>query len=230
MIAVPRTDIRLIQNNELGFGLGLSGSRVLGSVSFAVSGPRVNSAMAGLASVSIVAAMLPFIAPLASSLQRAMPNTSENVPVSAQVETARAQHARDKLCLAQAVYYEARGESLSGQQAVAQVILNRVRDPQYPKSVCQVVYEGASRRTGCQFSFACDNSMSKAIAEDAWKRAQQVAGHALSGFVFRAVGFATHYHTRSVAPSWSRRMQRLAEIGAHVFYAPRGVRGLPQAA
>lgn len=125
---------------------------------------------------------------------------------------------RELECLTQAVYFEARGETPAGQAAVAQVVLNRVRHPAFPKSVCAVVFQGAGKRVGCQFSFACDGSMRRGRETAAWNRAQKVASRALSGTVMAGVGAATHFHTVNVAPSWGPRLVRTAEVGLHVFY------------
>ncbi|HEX5379682.1 MAG TPA: cell wall hydrolase [Phenylobacterium sp.] len=125
---------------------------------------------------------------------------------------------RELDCLTQAVYFEARGETSAGQAAVAQVVLNRVRNPAFPKSVCAVVFQGAARRTGCQFSFACDGSMRRGREMIAWNRAQHVAARALSGAVMSAVGNATHFHTVNVQPGWSPSLLRVAQVGLHVFY------------
>lgn len=126
---------------------------------------------------------------------------------------------RDLECLTAAVYYEARGESSAGQAAVAQVILNRVRDPRFPKSVCSVVYQGAGGR-GCQFSFACDGVIDRAGGGAAWTRARYVATRALSGFVMAEVGNATHFHATRVSPGWGSGLRQVARIGLHVFYRP----------
>jgi spore germination cell wall hydrolase CwlJ-like protein len=126
--------------------------------------------------------------------------------------------APDLQCLAQAVYYEARGESAAGQQAVAQVVLNRVRSPAFPKTVCAVVFQGASVGHGCQFSFACDGSMDDRREPAAWRRAEAVATHALGGFVMAEVGKATHFHASRLGPDWSLGMVRVAQVGLHVFY------------
>jgi hypothetical protein len=127
------------------------------------------------------------------------------------------QAARDLDCLTDAVYYEARGEDKRGQQAVATVVLNRVKNPSFPKSVCGVVFQRASG--GCQFSFACDGSMHHGRREtDAWDDARHIAARALSGYVLRDVGSATHFHTIDVAPEWGPKMLRVAQIGLHVFY------------
>ena len=127
------------------------------------------------------------------------------------------QAARDLDCLTDAVYYEARGEDKRGQQAVATVVLNRVKNPSFPKSVCGVVFQRASG--GCQFSFACDGSMHHGRREtDAWDDARRIAARALSGYVLRDVGSATHFHTIDVAPEWGPKMLRVAQIGLHVFY------------
>jgi spore germination cell wall hydrolase CwlJ-like protein len=124
-------------------------------------------------------------------------------------------------CMADAVYYEARGEGIRGQRAVAQVVMNRVKQPGFPKSVCGVVFQRA--RHGCQFSFACDGSMRHAREAEAWRRARRVAARALAGVVFSEVGSATHFHAMGVTPAWGDQMRRVAQVGEHVFYrfAPR---------
>lgn len=136
---------------------------------------------------------------------------------------------RELECLSQAVYYEARGETPSGQAAVAQVVLNRVRHPSFPKSICGVVFQGASTRSGCQFSFACDGSMRARHDRGAWNRAQKVASRALAGTVMSEVGSATHFHTTGVAPNWGPRLMRVAQVGMHVFYRFGGRAGAPGA-
>lgn len=132
-------------------------------------------------------------------------------------------------CLTAAVYYEARSESEDGQRAVAQVVLNRVRHPAFPKSVCGVVYQGSNRTTGCQFSFTCDGSLNRGREPGAWARAGRIASDALSGYVFTAVGVATHYHTTAIHPWWAGSMARAVTIGAHIFYRWRGEWGDPTA-
>jgi hypothetical protein len=121
-------------------------------------------------------------------------------------------------CLTQAVYYEARNQSADGQRAVAQVVLNRVRHPSYPNSVCGVVFQGSERSTGCQFSFTCDGSMYRSIEPLAWERAQRIAAAALSGNVYRPVGLALNYHTTAIRPYWAPSLARQAVIGDHIFY------------
>ena len=134
----------------------------------------------------------------------------------------------DLECLTDAVYYEARGESPRGQAAVAQVVLNRVKHPAYPKSVCGVVFQGAAR-AGCQFSFACDGSMRHRREALAWDRARSVAGRVLAGVLTAHVGSATHYHALSVSPFWAPSMLRVTTVGTHVFYriSPYRLRVLP---
>jgi spore germination cell wall hydrolase CwlJ-like protein len=128
-------------------------------------------------------------------------------------------------CLTQAVYYEAGFESEAGKRAVAQVVLNRVRHPAFPKSVCGVVYQGSERTTGCQFSFTCDGSLARIPASTAWGSARQVAQSALSGWVERSVGTATHYHANYVVPYWASSLNKVTTIGAHIFYTMRGSLG-----
>ena len=137
-------------------------------------------------------------------------------PFSPPTEADAARRALD--CLTAAIYYEARSQSLDGQEAVAQVVLNRVRNPAFPNSVCGTVYEGSSRSTGCQFTFSCDGSMVARIEPTAWDRARQVAQAAIDGFVYTPVGSATYYHTTAVSPWWAPKLVRVTQIGAHIFY------------
>ena len=128
-------------------------------------------------------------------------------------------------CLTQAVYYEAAHEPLAGRRAVAQVVLNRMRHPAYPKSVCGVVYQGWERSTGCQFSFTCDGSLLRRGGGEAWKEAEQVARAALAGYVEPSVGTATHYHADYVLPKWAFTLSKIEQIGAHIFYRFPGAWG-----
>ncbi|WP_293382578.1 cell wall hydrolase [Phenylobacterium sp.] len=137
--------------------------------------------------------------------------------------------ARAVRCLTQAIYYEAGREPRAGQQAVAQVVLNRMRHPAFPKSVCGVVFEGAERVTGCQFTFTCDGSLAAAPAAARWDAAERVAIEALSGAVADGVGAATHYHAAWMTPYWSPSLVETARIGGHVFYRMPGARGDPAA-
>jgi hypothetical protein len=132
-------------------------------------------------------------------------------------------------CLTLAVYHEARSEAEDGQRAVAQVVLNRVRHPAFPNSVCGVVFQGSTRRTGCQFSFTCDGSLGGGREPGAWGRARSIALDALSGSVFAPVGHATHYHTTAILPWWAPSLTRAVTVGAHVFYRWRGEWGHPLA-
>lgn len=133
-------------------------------------------------------------------------------------------------CLADAVYYEAAFEPEEGQRAVAQVILNRVRDPNFPDTVCGVVYQGWERRTGCQFSFVCDGSLKRRPPEpEQHEHAEAVAMQVLSGVVVEGVGTATHYHTDYVDPYWGPTLVETARIGQHIFYKWPGKAGEPEA-
>lgn len=122
-------------------------------------------------------------------------------------------------CLARAVYFEARSESELGQLAVAKVILNRVRNPLYPNTICDVVYQGADQ-PGCQFSFACDGRPDKPRPGRAWEQAKKVAGRAMTGDSNeQIISTATHFHADYVRPKWSDSMTRLIKIGRHIFYS-----------
>ena len=127
-------------------------------------------------------------------------------------------------CLAAAVLYEA-GDDTTGQAAVAQVVLNRVRHPAFPGTVCGVVYQGSERRTGCQFTFTCDGSLARRMSTAAWGRARNVARRAIEGFVDPSVGLATHYHTDWVYPYWSPSLNKLAKVGTHIFFGWPGGAG-----
>jgi hypothetical protein len=133
-------------------------------------------------------------------------------------------------CLAAAIYYEAGNEPENGQRAVAQVVLNRVRHPAWPNSVCAVVYQGSERADlKCQFSFACDGAMARLPNAAIWGRARKIAVDALAGHVFAPVGLSTYYHTLAVSPPWSASLQPVAVIGAHIFYRWKGMAGEPTA-
>ena len=125
-------------------------------------------------------------------------------------------------CLANAVYFEARGEEVRGQIAVAQVVMNRVFSPFYPNNVCGVVYQNAHRHLSCQFTFACDGIPDIVTEPDAWSRAQRIARDMLDGKLWMPeVAKSTHYHAYWVRPSWVGEMKKLYKLGVHTFYRPR---------
>ena len=130
--------------------------------------------------------------------------------------------AGDLTCLAAAVYYEAGNQPRAGQEAVAQVVLNRTRRAGYPASVCGVVLQGGERRTGCQFTFVCDGSLRRRPSAAGWLQARSVAQAALDGRIDSPVGGALNYHADYVRPYWSSSLVRVAQIGAHIFYRPAG--------
>ena len=145
------------------------------------------------------------------------------------LEAGAEDRARAVQCLSQAVYYEAAREPEVGQTAVAQVVLNRMRHPAYPKSVCGVVYQGSARATGCQFTFTCDGALRWAPEPALWRRAKAVAERALAGYVDKTVGSATHYHAQYVAPYWAPTLVKLTRVGQHIFYRWTGPWGEPPA-
>jgi hypothetical protein len=132
-------------------------------------------------------------------------------------------------CLTTAIYYEAASEGPQGKQAVAQVILNRVRSPSFPSSICAVVYQGSLLKTGCQFSFTCDGSLQRTVWKAEWLRAREVAEAALNGAVMPQVGLSTHYHTIDVVPYWATSLAKEVQVGRHIFYAWPGSWGQPRA-
>lgn len=137
--------------------------------------------------------------------------------------------ARATDCLASALYYEAANEAVEGQRAVAQVVLNRVRHPAFPSTVCGVVYQGATRATGCQFSFSCDGAMARRPASETWARLKGLAAEALAGAVYARVGLATHYHTDWVLPYWSSKLDKITAERTHLFFKWTGWWGTPAA-
>lgn len=130
---------------------------------------------------------------------------------------------KEQKCLAEGIYFEARGESVKGQAAVAQVILNRVRNPHYPDTICGVVYQNEDWRNRCQFSFACDRIPDIVTSPRHWKIAKEIAMAVTAGKIwFKDVGSATHYHATYVSPAWGPTMKRVEKIGKHIFYRTYG--------
>jgi spore germination cell wall hydrolase CwlJ-like protein len=177
--------------------------------------------------------MLKAVAPETAMAMNASIPVAEGTNPAAERFILRTRSFTDKLrsleCLTAAVYYEAASESDDGQRAVAQVVLNRVRHPTYPNSVCGVVFQGSERSTGCQFSFTCDGSLARVPSVAAWARARRIAAAALAGSVFKPVGLSTHYHTYQVFPYWASSLVKSAVIGAHIFYRWNGGWGGPAA-
>lgn len=138
------------------------------------------------------------------------------------------QRARATDCLAAAAYYEA-GDDAVGERAVVQVVLNRLRHPAFPKTICGVVFQGQERTTGCQFTFTCDGALARMPSDLAWKRAREIAAAAMKGTVYRPVGYATHYHTDWVVPYWSASLDKIAEVHTHLFFRWTGWWGTPPA-
>lgn len=175
--------------------------------------PTLDQGVSGLAAQQLNAAM-----PTAfGALQPAMPFDLR--------PATEADRKRALRCLTQAVYYESALEPTEGQEGVAQVVLNRVRDPNFPSTVCGVVYQGAERTTGCQFSFTCDGALARSPVPWAWDRAARVAERALAGHVATRVGTATHYHADYVHPWWSPTLAKITQVGAHIFYRWKGAPG-----
>lgn len=129
-------------------------------------------------------------------------------------------------CMTAAILYEAAFEPAPGQEAVAEVILNRLRNPAYPKTICGVVFQGSHRRTGCQFSFTCDGSLRRGLPVAAMAQARDVATRAVDGQLTSRVAGATHYHADYVSPYWAPSLVRIGAIGRHIFYRQPGASGL----
>jgi hypothetical protein len=133
-----------------------------------------------------------------------------------------AARAKAEKCLANAVYFESRDEPVRAQIAVAQVVLNRVFSPFYPKTVCDVVYQNAGRHLACQFTFACDGKPDVVTEPDAWERAKKIARDTLDGKLWMPdVAKSTHYHDWWARPNWIGEMRRMDRLGGLIFYRPR---------
>jgi hypothetical protein len=128
----------------------------------------------------------------------------------------------ERRCLAQAIYFEARSEPFEGWVAVADVVLNRARDPRFPATICGVVFQGEYRRHRCQFSFACDGRSDKAYNRVQWERALRLASYKIANLSPKpTLTEATHYHADYVKPKWSLKMVKLDKIGRHIFYSDK---------
>ncbi|PHR94396.1 MAG: hypothetical protein COA69_02025 [Robiginitomaculum sp.] len=147
-------------------------------------------------------------------MQMNMESTSSAQDLVAQAKSTRQQ----VQCLSEAVYYEARSENSTGQKAVAEVVLNRVKNKHFPNTICSVVYEGAERTTGCQFSFACDGSTAQLPSGKSWEHSKRVAEHMIMGASAPMTWRATHYHTTGVAPKWAPMLRQTRQYETHVFY------------
>jgi spore germination cell wall hydrolase CwlJ-like protein len=191
---------------------------------------------APIASKAPVAAAPPAEKPVQQASLAAEPNPAEfpksvmvTLPVpkpplspAQRLELQGKEYDKAEKCLAQAIYFEARNEPARGQQAVAQVVLNRVFSPYYPKDVCSVVYQNAHRHLSCQFTFACDGKPESVNEHGAWARASRIATQTLNAKVWLPeVDKATHYHAAYVRPNWIRDMKVMVRYGLHTFYRPR---------
>ena len=209
-------------------GLGLFG--IVGAAAVAVTALTAPSEGVKAAPPAPPPMIVQPIAPgQALKVNAAIPLTGGPNPVAAPFVFKGSAGARSQAleCLASAVYYEAGNQDADGERAVAQIVLNRVRHPAFPASICSVVYEGSTRQTGCQFTFTCDGSLNRRPDSDGWSRAMRVAQQAIDGSVYAPVGWATHYHADYVVPYWASTMAKNAVVGAHLFYRWNGGWGRP---
>jgi spore germination cell wall hydrolase CwlJ-like protein len=226
--ARARLTWRAYPRETLGLGLfGLVAAGAIGTTAISTSTLSGNSAAAPPTPPPMI--VRPIAPDQALKVNAGIPVNSGPNPAAAPFvlkgnATARSQALS---CLASAVYYEAGNQDADGERAVAQVVLNRVRHPAFPASVCSVVYEGSTRPTGCQFTFTCDGSLNRQPDPEGWHRATRIAEAALNGSVYTPVGWATHYHADYVVPYWASTMAKNAVVGAHLFYRWEGGWGQP---
>ena len=188
-------------------------------------GPRMSVASldpSAAAALDAIAGIAPTAAvPMPVSASEQLAYARSNAPVTGGFSSGTPVAVSDKelWCLATAIYFEARGESYRGQVAVAQVVLNRVKDHRYPDTICGVVYQNQSRRNSCQFSFACDGIPETINDSKSWAQAEDIAHRFTAGELYLTeVADATHYHATYVRPAWAPRMTKVTQIGLHVFY------------
>ncbi|GLQ54913.1 cell wall hydrolase [Devosia nitrariae] len=177
------------------------------------------SAGAALDAIDGIAPQSDAPVPVAASEQLAYARAS--APITTEYATGEVMRVAEKQlwCLSTAIYFEARGESYRGQVGVAQVVLNRVKDHRYPDTICAVVFQNQSRRNACQFSFACDGIPEVINDRKAWAQAEEIAEKVTQGQLYLTeVAEATHYHATYVRPGWAPRMNKVTQIGLHVFY------------
>lgn len=155
---------------------------------------------------------------LKTSHQRDIRLIANISPLNASLRLTAKKGMSEHNCLSQAVYYEARSETRSGQIGVAEVVKNRVMSKHYPNTICDVVYQGSERKTGCQFSFTCDGSMQHAAKGKAWERSKEIATLSLTDIAPKLTSRATHYHTTNVNPPWASTLRYNGQIGSHKFY------------
>lgn len=182
----------------------------------ASSHPRTEQLAARPVAVHVAKSIVPAHAVTAAAFVPAVARPSR--PATA-ADLAMAQLLAEHRCLAEVMYYEARGEGQDGQMAVAEVVFHRLRHGQYGHSICAVVYEGAGN-SGCQFSFACNGELTETKSAVAWRSSETLAARILTGEVAMRdiTGDATHFHAISVAPGWADNMERTVQIGNHIFY------------
>jgi|SRR5690554_812692 spore germination cell wall hydrolase CwlJ-like protein len=188
-------------------------------------GPRMSVASIGPADAAALDAIDGIApssgTPLPALASEQLAYARANAPVTGGFSSGKAVAVSDKelWCLSTAIYFEARGESYRGQVAVAQVVLNRVKDHRYPDTICGVVFQNQNRRNSCQFSFACDGIPETITDRKSWEQAEDIASRFTDGQLYLTeVADATHYHATYVRPAWAPRMNKVTQIGLHVFY------------
>jgi spore germination cell wall hydrolase CwlJ-like protein len=184
--------------------------------------PNAAAALDAIAGIAPTAGTAPIDVAMPQSVPEQLAYARATAPSSVQElqgEPMAGLSERELWCLATAIYFEARGESYRGQVAVAQVVLNRVKDHRYPDTICGVVFQNQHRRNACQFSFACDGIADTVNERQPWAQAEEIAQKVTSGELYLTeVADATHYHATYVRPGWARRMDRVTQVGLHVFY------------
>jgi spore germination cell wall hydrolase CwlJ-like protein len=214
------------RKSRLYFGVGAMGSSMGGLERWAPGAEPVLTARAAADSDIKLAALTPVVPDSTAEGETVAPKgeiggANRQYSPAQRLGLAGKPRAKAEKCLADAIYFEARGEALRGQEAVAQVVMNRVFSGFYPNTVCGVVYQNANRHLACQFTFACDGKRKTINEFGSWARARRIARETLDGQLYvQAVATSTHYHATYVHPNWVHEMHRFAREGIHLFYRP----------
>jgi spore germination cell wall hydrolase CwlJ-like protein len=195
---------------------------VVAAISAEVGAAAVNRPYTEQLKTTVVMAKVEAPVPAVAPAEPELAMTAQAVK-SASEELVMSKLLAEHRCLSEVMYYEARGEGLKGQKAIAEVVFHRMRTGNYGQSICAVVYEGANQ-PGCQFSFACDGNLRQKKSGQAWMQAQILAARILTGEerLNDQTGGATSFHATSVQPDWANDLQKTVQIGNHIFYKNPG--------
>jgi spore germination cell wall hydrolase CwlJ-like protein len=223
-LAQMRANFLTFEQQEIGLASGLTESPAQPTRGNQGATPRVSRAVALGSSTPYAADQTPVLASVVAAKRTVATANVTSIPRDSDKRDylaliAPEKRDSEKLCLAQAIYFEARSEPEAGRAAVAQVILNRMTSGHYPASICGVVFQNQQNYHACQFSFTCEGRALRVRDTESWAQAMRVADDVLGGKTWVAdVGGSTHYHANYVSPRWARSLKKMDVIGKHIFY------------